>query len=77
MTGRGSMNVLHPQAAAPSVPAEVTGPNELRELVFLALLERELYIAPRGMINFSLVHELHHIERLADELLDVCAGLVV
>ena len=75
VSGRGSMNVLHPQPVAPTRPAELTGDSALRELVFLGLLERGIYIAPRGMINLSVVHGLDHLETLANGLLDVCESL--
>lgn len=54
-TGRGSMIGFHP------VPGPVTSPDDLvgaddrrRELLFLDLLERGYYVAPRGFIALSI-----------------------
>ncbi len=55
VTGRGSMMCLHPRAEAPRDAAEAAScPDEVRELLFLDLLERGFYLARRGMVALSL-----------------------
>jgi glutamate-1-semialdehyde 2,1-aminomutase len=55
VTGAGSMMAIHMAATPPRNAAEVDAADPLlRELLFLDLLDRGVYIAPRGMIALSL-----------------------
>jgi len=56
VTGRGSMMAFHFAAAPPRDAAEAAAANgELKELLFLDLLDRGFYIARRGMLALSLM----------------------
>ncbi|MGA1662280.1 MAG: aminotransferase class III-fold pyridoxal phosphate-dependent enzyme, partial [Candidatus Nanopelagicales bacterium] len=53
-TGRASMIGVHPVAGPVDSPADLTGADDRRrELLFLDLLERGYYMAPRGFIALS------------------------
>ena len=53
-TGRGSMIGVHPVAGPVDSPADLAGADDRRrELLFLDLLERGYYMAPRGFIALS------------------------
>ena len=54
-TGRGSMIGVHPVAGPVDSPADLAGADDRRrELLFLDLLERGYYMAPRGFIALSI-----------------------
>ena len=54
-TGRGSMIGVHPVAGPVDSPADLSGADDRRrELLFLDLLERGYYMAPRGFIALSI-----------------------
>ena len=55
VSGFGSMMCLHALTEAPRSAVDVAKRDSvLQELLFFGLLERGIYIAPRGMINLSL-----------------------
>ncbi len=57
VTGFGSMMSLHARAPEPNDALQASARDQaLQELIFLGLLERGVYTAPRGMINLSLAH---------------------
>jgi len=57
VTGFGSMMSLHSRTPAPTDANEAADRDStLQELIFLGLLQRGIYTAPRGMINLSLSH---------------------
>jgi glutamate-1-semialdehyde 2,1-aminomutase len=54
-TGRGSMVGVHPVAGPISSPTDLAEADDrLRELLFLDLLERGYYMAPRGFVALSI-----------------------
>jgi glutamate-1-semialdehyde 2,1-aminomutase len=54
-TGMGSMVGFHPVPGPVSSPADIAGADDRRrELLFLDLLERGFYVAPRGFIALSI-----------------------
>jgi glutamate-1-semialdehyde 2,1-aminomutase len=75
-SGYGSMLALH---ALPAAPADGAGSARrdpaLQELLFLGLYEREIYTAPRGMINLSLPLTDAQLEAALSALDDALAEL--
>jgi glutamate-1-semialdehyde 2,1-aminomutase len=76
VTGYGSMMSLHASATAPTTAAEVARrDHDLQELVFLGLLDRGVYTAPRGMVNLGLAHTDDQLAAALDALDDCLAEL--
>lgn len=76
VTGFGSMMSLHAAASPPRSYAEVAGRDPvLQELLFLGLLERGIYTAPRGMVNLGLAHTDDQLATFLDALTDVLDAL--
>ncbi len=64
-SGRGSMmNVHMTTGEIRNVEDAARGNTQLRDLFFFDMLERGIYLARRGMINLSLVHEKRHVDEL-------------
>ncbi len=80
VTGRGSMMAFHFTRHAPRNAADAAaGSGELKELLFLDLLERGWYIARRGMVALSLVvgeAELTGFRAAVEEFLDLRGPLI-
>jgi glutamate-1-semialdehyde 2,1-aminomutase len=80
VTGRGSMMAFHFLRAPPRNAAEAAAGNQdLKELLFLDLLERGWYIARRGMVALSLVvgeEECAGFRAAVEEFLDLRAPLI-
>ena len=55
VTGVGSLMTLHATSGPVRSPADIPADKRLLELLFLDLLERGFYIAPRGYLALSLV----------------------
>ncbi|HKX76376.1 MAG TPA: aminotransferase class III-fold pyridoxal phosphate-dependent enzyme [Acidimicrobiia bacterium] len=78
VTGFGSMMSLHALSPAPTNGEEAeVHDGLLQELIFLELLQRGIYIAPRGMINLSLAHEAADLEAFLEALADCLASSLV
>jgi glutamate-1-semialdehyde 2,1-aminomutase len=76
VTGFGSMMSLHARTPAPINAAQAADRDEaLQELIFLGLLERGIYTAPRGMINLSLAHTDDHLAEGLEALADCLQGI--
>ncbi|MGO4741374.1 aspartate aminotransferase family protein [Bosea sp. 2KB_26] len=70
-SGRGSMmNVHMTTGEIRSVEDVARGNMRLRDLFFFDMLKRGIYMARRGMINLSLVHEQRHIDALLSAVED-------
>jgi glutamate-1-semialdehyde 2,1-aminomutase len=55
VTGFGSMNAVHASAKRPTNGSDLEGKDDaLQEALFLALLQRGVYCAPRGSLNLAL-----------------------
>lgn len=71
VTGFGSMMSLHATATPPTSAAGVAErDHHLQELVFLGLLDRGVYTAPRGMVNLGLAHTDDQLAAALDALDD-------
>ena len=57
-------NHPHPRLERRDVEDAARGNTQLRDLFFFDMLERGIYLARRGMINLSLVHEKSHVDEL-------------
>jgi glutamate-1-semialdehyde 2,1-aminomutase len=76
VSGFGSMMTLHALPRTPSTPAEVADRDPiLQELLFLGLLERGVYIAPRGMMNLALAHGDDQLAAALDAIDDTLTSL--
>jgi glutamate-1-semialdehyde 2,1-aminomutase len=76
VTGFGSMMSLHARTPAPTDAIQAADRDaELQELIFLGLLQRGVYTAPRGMINLSLAHTDDHLAAGLEALADCLAAL--
>jgi glutamate-1-semialdehyde 2,1-aminomutase len=76
VTGFGSMMSLHARTPAPADAIQAADRDaELQELIFLGLLQRGVYTAPRGMINLSLAHTDDHLAAGLEALADCLAAL--
>jgi glutamate-1-semialdehyde 2,1-aminomutase len=76
VTGYGSMMTLHALASPPATYAEVTQRDPvLQEALFLGLLARGVYIAPRGMVNLGLAHTDDQLACALDALDDCLTEL--
>lgn len=76
VTGFGSMMSVHATRPTPTTVSDAAGrDHDLQELVFLALLERGVYIAPRGMVNLGLAHTDDQLATLLDALDDALGAL--
>jgi glutamate-1-semialdehyde 2,1-aminomutase len=76
VSGFGSMLALHALAEPPRTAADVAGRDpQLQELLFLGLLERGIYIAPRGMMNLGLAHTDDQLASALDALDDTLGAL--
>ena len=76
VTGFGSMMSLHARTPAPVDAIEAADRDaELQELIFLGLLQRGIYTAPRGMINLSLAHTDDQLATTLEALADCLAML--
>ncbi|HEU4750009.1 MAG TPA: aminotransferase class III-fold pyridoxal phosphate-dependent enzyme [Acidimicrobiia bacterium] len=76
VTGFGSMMSLHARTPAPNNAGQAADRDEaLQELIFLGLLERGIYTAPRGMINLSLAHTDDHLAEGLEALADCLQGI--
>jgi glutamate-1-semialdehyde 2,1-aminomutase len=72
MTGQGSLMSLHGTAQPIRRPDDTQQSNDsVKELIFLDLLEREIYLARRGFIALSLVITAAHIDGFASALEDI------
>ncbi|WP_340108281.1 aspartate aminotransferase family protein [Pikeienuella sp. HZG-20] len=64
-TGLGSMMNVHMTTdRIHNVEDAARGDARARDLFFFDMLERGIYLARRGMINLSLVHEQRHVDSL-------------
>jgi glutamate-1-semialdehyde 2,1-aminomutase len=71
VSGFGSMMSLHTRTPAPADAIEAADRDStIQELIFLGLLERGIYTAPRGMINLSLSHTDDQLAAGLDALAD-------
>jgi glutamate-1-semialdehyde 2,1-aminomutase len=76
VSGYGSMLNIHASAAAPGDGRTAMHRDWRRqELLYLAMLERGVYIAPRGMVNLSLAVTDEQIEELLGTLDEVCGDM--
>lgn len=76
VTGFGSMMSLHARIPAPTDAVQAADRDaELQELIFLGLLQRGIYTAPRGMINLSLAHTDDDLAAALDALADCLSAL--
>jgi glutamate-1-semialdehyde 2,1-aminomutase len=76
VTGYGSMMSLHARRAAPTTIVDALDRDHaLQERLYLALLERGVYTAPRGMVNLSLPHTDDHLATFLDRLADAVASV--
>jgi glutamate-1-semialdehyde 2,1-aminomutase len=76
VTGFGSMMSLHARTPAPTDARQALHRDPvLQELVFLGLLQRGVYTAPRGMINVSLVHTDDQLAAGLEALTDCLSSL--
>lgn len=76
VSGFGSMMSLHALAVPPRDAHEVARRDgELQELLFLGLLERGVYSAPRGMMNLSLTLTDDQLAQVLAALEDTVASL--
>jgi glutamate-1-semialdehyde 2,1-aminomutase len=71
VSGFGSMMNLHARADVPRNAHEASDRDEvLQELVAFGLLERGVYIAPRGMVSLGLAHTDDQLATVLDRLGD-------
>ena len=76
VSGFGSMMSIHARTPAPADAIQAADRDaELQELIFLGLLQRGVYTAPRGMINLSLAHTDDHLAVGLEALADCLATL--
>jgi glutamate-1-semialdehyde 2,1-aminomutase len=76
VTGWGSMMTVHTCAGPVRSPADAAAADpELRQLLFFELLERGIYVAPRGFIALSLAVTDDDVDRVAGAVEDVVATL--
>lgn len=74
--GFGSTMTLHARPTAPTNATEAAERDgETQELLFLGLLERGFYVAPRGMVNLSLAVTDDQLASFLDALDEVLAEL--
>jgi glutamate-1-semialdehyde 2,1-aminomutase len=72
MTGQGSLMSLHATTHPLRRPDDTQHSDDrVKELIFLDLLEREIYMARRGFIALSLVVTSAHLETFANALEDI------
>jgi glutamate-1-semialdehyde aminotransferase len=65
------MMSLHARTPAPANATEAADRDAtLQELIFLGLLQRGIYTAPRGMINLSLAHTDDQLATALEALAD-------
>ncbi len=75
-TGWGSMMAIHTVAGPVRSPADLGEADPvLNELVFLGLVERGVYMAPRGFIALSLAITDDDVDLAVDAIADVIAEL--
>ena len=73
MTGLGSLNQLH------STLPDKHDQTQAMELLYFRLLEKEIWIAQRGLISLSLVHEAEEVRAFGEALAGIgaeIAGLI-
>jgi glutamate-1-semialdehyde 2,1-aminomutase len=76
VTGFGTMMALHARAVAPTDGQSAADRNPvLQELLFLGLLDRGFYIAPRGSLNLSLPVTDDQLAQFLSALTEVCEDL--
>jgi len=76
VTGFGSMMSLHALREPPVVPPDLSRRDEvLQELLHLALLDRGVYIAARGMVNLGLPHTDDQLAAALDALDDAVGSI--
>lgn len=76
VSGYGSMLNIHASAAAPRDGRSAMQREWKRqELLYLGMLERGVYLAPRGMVNLSLAVTDAQIEEVLGALDEVCRDL--
>jgi glutamate-1-semialdehyde 2,1-aminomutase len=76
VTGFGTMMSLHARAEAPiDGPTAADRDPVLQELLFLGLLDRGFYVAPRGSLNLSLPVTDDQLAQFLGALTDVCDEL--
>ena len=74
-TGMGSMVGFHPVPGPVDSPADIAGADDRRrELLFLDLLERGWYVAPRGFIALSIEVTDEDIDGFVDAVADALAA---
>ncbi len=72
MTGQGSLMSLHATAEPVRRPEDTAaGDDRAKELIFLDLLEREIYMARRGFVALSLVVTAAHTESFIGAVDDI------
>jgi glutamate-1-semialdehyde 2,1-aminomutase len=70
------MMALHARAVAPTDGQSAADRNPvLQELLFLGLLDRGFYIAPRGSLNLSLPVTDDQLAQFLSALTEVCEDL--
>ena len=78
VSGYGTMMVIHARAERPTDGASAADKDHaLQEMLFLGLLDRGFYIAPRGMINLSLPITDDQLAAFLIALDDLCAELSI
>ena len=76
VSGSGTMMAIHARAQRPTDGESAADKNPaLQEMLFLGLLRRGIYIAPRGMINLSLPVTDDQLAAFIDALADLCQEL--
>jgi glutamate-1-semialdehyde 2,1-aminomutase len=76
VSGSGTMMAIHARAQRPTDGESAADKDPaLQEMVFLGLLRRGIYIAPRGMINLSLPVTDDQLATFLGALDDVCQEL--
>ncbi len=76
VSGFGSMMCLHALPQVPNTSADVAKRDVvLQELLFFGLIERGVYIAPRGMVNLSLPLTDDQLAKVLDALDDTLTSL--
>jgi glutamate-1-semialdehyde 2,1-aminomutase len=76
VSGSGTMMAIHARAQRPTDGESAADKDHaLQEMLFLGLLRRGIYIAPRGMINLSLPLTDDQLADFIDALDDLCQEL--
>ena len=72
LSGVGSLMSLHPVCGPVRSPRDLEGADDrVRELLFLDLLERNIYVARRGFIALTVALEPSHLDQFVDALQEI------